>query len=84
MAKNQLIVTLHLKNGVTHMSDPTQMDSKEVEKIMWDVQEALEGASGTLQFTCNEKTVLIRNSAVMSATFDYREADEDIERFGGA
>jgi hypothetical protein len=82
---NRLIVTLHLKNGITHMSDPIEMDEEEVEQIMRDVQEALEGAEGILQFTCNEKTILIRNDAVMSSTFDYREVIEDISsHFAGA
>lgn len=82
---SKLMVTLHLKNGITHMSDPTEMDEDEVEQIMRDVQEALEGAEGILQFTCNEKTVLIRNDAVISATFDYRELSEDASgMFAGA
>lgn len=76
---DKLIVVLHLKNGVTHMSDPIEMDEEEVEQIMRDVQEALEGADGILQFICNEKTVLIRNDAIMSASFDYRPFDEDSE-----
>lgn len=59
------------------MSDPIEMDEEEVEQIMRDVQEALEGADGILQFICNEKTVLIRNDSVISASFDYRTFDED-------
>jgi hypothetical protein len=79
MAENRLIVTLYLANGITHMSDPIWADEVECEAIMNDVREALEGTSenGVLQFVCNEKTVLIRNSAVLSSSFEYREFDEE-------
>jgi hypothetical protein len=85
MADNRLIVTLHLKNGITHMSDPIAADDVDVRDIMEDVKFALLGEDGVLQFICNENTVLIANNAILSATFDYREFDEAIDaQFAGA
>jgi hypothetical protein len=81
---NKLIVKLTLTNGVHYMSDPAEMDEDDVKDVMQTLNEALSGEPGVFTMTCSEKTVLIRNDAILSASFDYTSFDEDSSYFAGA
>lgn len=82
---DKLTVQLTLTNGVHFTSDPVNMDEDDVKDIMQTISEALAGEPGVFIMTCNEKSVLVRNDAILSASFDYSEFDEDSDKlFVGA
>lgn len=80
---NRLIVQLTLNNGAHYTSDPTKMDEDDVTDVMSTLKDALSGEAGVFLLISNGKTVLIRNDAIMSASFEYREDDEDAIPFAG-
>lgn len=81
---DKLTVQLTLTNGVHYMSDPTVMDEDDVKDVMQTLNEALSGEPGVFIMVCNEKTVLVRNDSILSASFDYKSFDDDSNFFAGA